>query len=260
MGGATEQRQSSATPHKWIERNGGPDPITPRFTAFLEAKMSGRSLDLDGDKEMRPDYACLGGGLIIEIKSLEGDPSERLSNAIAPAQERDSWPQFFGQWPMEAILKNLPEDERELLRNRLGERFGRAIVTHLKKANAQIENYEKDNRGIFLRLLVLINEDFVEYEPAIVTYIVQKEFRRKTNSGEPRYSKIDAAVFLTERHATNINGQVTFPVSVIHGPGVEENPVALELLRRLISRWACWSAGKEPLERNPITLHHILRP
>lgn len=248
MGVATDQGRSSARPHKWIERNGGPEPITPRFTLFLEAKMSGRSLDLDGDKEMRPDYACLGGALVIEIKSLESDPSERLSNALAPAKESESWPEFFGQWPMEAILKNLPEDERGALRKSLGDRLGRAIVTHMKKANGQIANYEKKNEGIRLRLLVLINEDFIEYDPAIVIYIVQTEFRRQTDSGEPRYSNIDAAVFLTERHATNVNGQVTFPISIIHGPGIEENPVALELLRRLVSRWASSSAGREPLD------------
>lgn len=248
MENATEQGPSSAIPHKWIERNGGPDPITPRFKAFLEEKMSGRSLDSDGDKEKRPDYACLGGALVIEIKSLESDPTERLSNAIAPARERHSWPLFFGQWPMEAILKNLPEAEREALRKDLGDRLGRAIVTHLKKANSQIKNYEKDNKNIFLRLLILINEDFVEYDPEIVTYIIQREFKKETNDGGARYSSIDTAVFLTERHATHIDGQVTFPVSIIHGPGIAENPVALELLRRLVKRWSRRAVGKEPLD------------
>lgn len=248
MADAIDKDQPSRIPEKWIERNGGPNPITPRFTSFLEEKLSGRSLDLDGDNEMRPDYACLGGAVVIEIKSLEGDPSERLSNAIAPAKERETWPQFYGQWPVEAILKNLPQDERDGLRKSLGDRLGRAIVTHLKKANGQIANYEKKNEGVCLRLLVLINEDFVEYDPAIVTYIVQREFRKQTDGDNPRYSNIDAAVFLTERHATNVNGQVTFPVSVIHGPGIEEKPIALELLHRLVSRWARWSAGQDPLD------------
>ncbi|MEI5680834.1 MULTISPECIES: hypothetical protein [unclassified Mesorhizobium] len=198
--------------YRWIERNGGPDPITPRFCAFLQEKMSGRSLDLEGDKEKRPDYECLGGALVIEIKSLEGSPSERLSNAIAPAKKHESWPKFFGHWPIEAILKNLPEEERESLRKSIFDRLARAVVTHFKKANRQIANFVGNRTGVHLRLLVLINEDFAEYDPNTVTYIAQRELSRKGSDGAVRYSDIDAILYLTERHATNLNGRVTFPI------------------------------------------------
>jgi hypothetical protein len=236
------------TPHVWIERIGGPEPVTPRFCTFLERKMAGRSLDLECDKERRPDYECLGGALVIEIKSLKGDPSERLLNAIAPAQERESWPKFFGQWPIEAILKNLPEEEREALRKSIFDRLARAIVTHFKKADRQISNFCGDRTDVHLRVLVLINEDFAEYDPSTISYIAQRELRKKGSEGSIRYSNIDAVLYLTERHATNMNGNVTFPITIIHGSKVADRPIPLELMRRLASRWAKWSAGTDMLE------------
>jgi hypothetical protein len=229
--------KTKKTPRQWIERNGGPEPITPRFESFLETAMSGRSLDLEGDVETRPDYACLGGALVIEIKSLEGDPTERLENAIAPAKERETWPKFLGSWPLDAIVKNLPTDEADALKKSVFDRLGRAIVTHMKKANAQLGAFSHSNEGGHLKLLALINEDFVEYSPSSVTFIVQREFQRRTNEGKPRYPYIDAVLFLTERHATHLQGRVTFPIVQIYGTEIEQKPLALELMKRLVHRW-----------------------
>lgn len=229
--------KAQSGPHQWIERNGGPEPITPRFASFLENVMSGRSLDLEGDVETRPDYACLGGALAIEIKSLEGDPSERLANAIAPAKERETWPNYLGSWPLDAVVKNLPADEADALRKSVFDRLGRAIVTHMKKANTQLGAFSRSSHGVRLKLLVLINEDFAEYDPSSVTFIVQREFHRRTNDGNPRYADIDAVLFLTERHATQIKGRVTFPIVQIYGSDIEGNPIALELMKRLANRW-----------------------
>jgi hypothetical protein len=212
--------------------------------------MSGRSLDLDGDREKRPDYECLGTALVVEIKSLEGDPSERLSNAIAPAQELENWPKYFGRWPVEAIFKNLPEDESDTLRKGLFDRLARAIVTHFKKAESQIANFCASRLDVHLRLFVLINEDFSEYDPSTVTYIAQRELQRKTAEGVLRYANIDAVLYLTERHATNLNGNVTFPITIVHGSCIAERPIALELLRRLTARWARWSAGMDAIEKS----------
>lgn len=208
--------------------------------------MSGRSLDLEGDQERRPDFECLGGALVVEIKSLEGDPSTRLSNVIASAKQSDNWPQFFGKWPVESILKNLPKNERELLQRNLLDRLARAIVTHFKKADSQIANYCANRAAVHLRLLVLINEDFVEYDPSIVTFIAQRELRKKNEKGYSRYSNIDAVLYLTERHATTVNGRVTFPITIIHSSEIAAIP--RELIRRVTSRWAKWSAGMEALD------------
>ncbi len=210
--------------------------------------MSGLSLDLDGDKETRPDYECLGGALVVEIKSLEGDPSERLENVVAPAKERENWPKFFGEWSSQAVLKNLPEDEREALRKRLFDRLARAIVSHIKKANSQLTHFCKGRSGVHLRLLVLINEDFMEYDPNAVGFAVQRELRRTDARGLPKYAGIDAVLYLTERHATQAQGRVTFPILVVHGPTVAQNRVALELIRRIAERWAKWSSGMEALK------------
>lgn len=229
-----------------IERNGGPDPLTPRFIKFLEERMSGISLDMDGDKEKRPDYACLNGAIVVEIKTLETSPSGRLSNVIELWRTKGNWPRFYGKWPVSSVVKKIPAEQGEELNRTVGDRLGRAVVYHLKRAQEQIFNYEKSNSEIRLRLVAMLNEDFPEYDPHIITYIVKKELRRKGEDGNLKYHNIDAVLYLTERHATNVNGQVTFPITVIHGPGIGEAAEAHKLLESLINQWADFSSGCQP--------------
>ena len=180
-----------------IERRGIIEPITPRFTKFLVEALAGQSLDdVQAPSERRADYSCLRGLVAIELKSLEEEASERLSNVMDDLRKREDWPEFYGAWPVNSVLANLDHDA-ETVKQKIVERIGRAIVNHLKKANKQLlahsETYPRKN---VVRLVVLINEDHDIYDPATATSVIEKELTRMDGS-QSRYESIDAVMYCT---------------------------------------------------------------
>lgn len=86
-----------------VERTGNIVALTPRVEKFLVEKLRGRSFDAKGNNTTRPDYLCLSGLLSVEIKTLEGEATERLSNVMTPLKERDDFPAFYGEWPIDSV-------------------------------------------------------------------------------------------------------------------------------------------------------------
>lgn len=223
-----------------IERTGPVEKLTPRVTRFLVEALGGISLDdIQSAERRRIDYACLRGILAIEVKTLEGDPAERTNNFVDGLRERPDFPIFFGSVPMEAAFKNM--EDADALRRTAVDRLGRTIVTHLKKANDQLDRHALDfprrNRA---RIVVLINEDHAEYDPQTVGWIVQREFAREDDRGA-RYPSIDAILYFTERHGQVRDGLIAFPIAAIHGPNIHFDSWKADLLDHVIHRWAAWN-------------------
>ncbi len=223
-----------------IERSGPVGTLTDPVFRFLEEAMGGISLDQDGDKERRPDWSCLRGLLVVEVKTLEGPPKERLDNAIRPETEREDWPRFFGKWPIESVLKHLAD--REKVERRLSDRLGRAIVTHVKKANDQLQSHrEREAQRNAVRLAILVNEDHAEYTPDVVRFVAGRELWRLNEEGLTRNAAIDAIIYLSHRHAADVDGQVTFPITVIEGRNLGNTPWKRGVLDLTIRRWCRWN-------------------
>jgi len=56
---------------------------------FLREAMGGIALDDVQDPSlMRPDYSCLRGLLVVEVKSFEQDASQRMANVTKELEER----------------------------------------------------------------------------------------------------------------------------------------------------------------------------
>ena len=73
-------------------------------------------------------------------------------------------------------------------------------------------------------------------------------FRFKTyagkRGGKPSFSGLDGIVYFTERHATVIEGKVTFPVTLVEGPSVYTSQWKSDVLSIIQHRWGAWSYGK----------------
>lgn len=120
-----------------IERKGNVGKLTPRVERFLTQALGGISLDSTEHAEARKaDYKCLRGLLAIELKSLEEHASERVGNLTEKLQERPDWPEFYGSWPLQSILTNMTEPDD--VKRQLIDRVGRAIKSHMRKANKQL--------------------------------------------------------------------------------------------------------------------------
>lgn len=223
-----------------IERRGKLPPLTPRVEQFLREKLDGVPIDdLVDPADQRADFICLEGSLVVELKTLEGDASERLHNAIAELQQRPDWPIFFGAVPVEAYLKNLGDDA-EPIRRKLLDRVGRSIVRHLHKANRQLASETARVEGKPVRLLLLIIEDHADYDPQIVSYVVMRELQKLVAASSDEIS-IDGVIYLSERHATVEQERVVLPLIAIRGPGAKTSQAKTEIMDRLMDAWAEWN-------------------
>jgi hypothetical protein len=223
-----------------IERTGPVQRLTPKVTRFLMEALRGVSLDeIHSAEQTRIDFSCLSGLLAIEMKSLEGYPGERTNNFVDKLRGRPDFPTFFGAVSLDAVFKNMEGTEQ--LRRAAIDRLGRAIVTHLKKANEQLRrhglDYPRRNR---LNVVVIVNEDHPEYDPESVGWVVMREFNKEDERG-CRYSNIDAVLYLTERHGKPVDELLAFPIAAIHNRSVEEQPWKEALLEYVISAWARWN-------------------
>lgn len=223
-----------------IERRGSIARLTESVFHFLEGELGGISLDESGIKERRPDYTCLRGLLVVEVKTLETDPGERLENVIRPETQREDWPKFYGSWPLSSVLKNLADGED--FQRRLTDRLGRAIRDHIKKANDQLrEHGEREKRRNLTRLMILLNEDHEEYTPDVVRFAAGRELWRTREDGLLRNAHIDAIIYLSHRHAAAIDGQVALPVAVIEGGHLDTTPWKRNVIDLVVRRWCHWN-------------------
>lgn len=223
-----------------IERTGKVLPLTPRLVEFLTNGLGGKNLDDEvSPEERRADYACLGGLLAVELKTLEGDASERMDNLTHDLRKREDFPLFYGEAPMSSVIKNMSDGDA--LHKKTLERIGRSIVTHLKKANDQLAAHAfRFPRKNLVRIMLLVNEDHEIYDPHTVSYIIWHELRRARN-GAPRYGNIDGVIYMSERHATQHENRVAFPVLCIEGVGLLEATWKRAPLKRFMSGWADWN-------------------
>src|SRR5258705_259719 len=69
-----------------VERKGGPPDLQAAFTKFVRTSLLGRVLDDEFASEATegkfPDFECLSGLLLMEMKHLEADQHDRLNEVI----------------------------------------------------------------------------------------------------------------------------------------------------------------------------------
>lgn len=223
-----------------VERSGHVRKLTPIVERFLVKALRGVSLDdPESSEDRRVDFSCLGGLISIEIKSLEDDASERMSNLTDELRERDDWPVFLGSAPVQSFIKHLEDSEK--VERKVFDRIGRAIKNHIHKANKQLEAHSASHpRTNTVRLVFLINEDHEIYNPHTVAFIVQRLLLRE-EKGALLYPNIDAVIFKSERHVTALGHQIAFPIVSIEGQPIENAIWKRDVIDLILKRWGKWN-------------------
>jgi hypothetical protein len=134
--------------------------------------------------ERRADYFLDARSTIIELKSLERDPHEKIDKVLDPIRDRDDFPQFFGEAELSKVLGKLTDGD--LLKGQILNRITRSIEDAFRSAKKQIASTRlvfecPDAAGI----LVLLNEDIEILSPAVV--------------GEKCHSLLESATELNQR-------------------------------------------------------------
>ena len=224
-----------------IERTGSVAKITPRVERFLSEALAGQRLDdVQSPNQRRADFSCLRGLLVVELKTLEEDASERMEHLTDELRERPDWPAFLASAPMQSFIRHLKDPDD--VKRRVVERLGRAIKNHIAKANKQLAAHEIEfPRRAAAKVVVLVNEDHEIYDPKMVGYIVHHLLTRRNEDGNILYPNVDAVFFFTERHATRVEGLIAFPMLVIEGQPIQDALWKREVLDHFSRTWGSWS-------------------
>jgi hypothetical protein len=243
-----------------VERRGAVEPLTPRLVRYLVEALGGKSLDeLVHPEERKADYVCLNGLLAVELKTLEDDGSVRMGNLNEDLRQREDFPFFYGAVPFDAIVENM--DEPEKIRKKALERIGRPIKDSLSQANDQLAAHRlKFPRKNLVRMMLIANEDHALFDPQTMAHVLQPTLLRLVD-GAPRYPDIDVIVYMSERHATAVNGQIALPILVVEGHAFGKAPWKSLVVDHFLQRWSEWQAhplySVEGVATKFTTIEHI---
>lgn len=197
---------------------------------------------------LKADFTCLRGLVVVELKCLVDDGKDRLANLQREMESREDWPRFYGNVPIQSVIKNLSDPEKSNIK--VAERAGRTIVRHLEKANDQLKSHTSSYpRKNLVRLVFLVNEDNDLYSPLFAGSIIQDRLVHPPHEGAD-LGQIDAVVYLTERHLGMKNNEIALPMVCVEGRAVHSQPWKVEVINWIQVRWAEW---------NKAHLRHVTR-
>jgi hypothetical protein len=216
--------------------------LESRFLQFLAKLQNAESLDdlLSGPQfngQRRADYLLFNRRVILELKSLEVDPSHKVETEIAKHRERDDFPLMYGMVNLQSMLKHLPDGKE--INAKIFYKTTRSIEDAVRSAEEQIESTAKllklpNAAG----LLVLLNQNLNVFTPEVVAHRVATLIRRKNQDGTPRSPIAFAWLILESHELTKGPAEHNIPMLAIEGPQSREMPWFKDLLTYLEVAWS----------------------
>lgn len=93
-------------------------------------------MPVGSEKSRRADYFLDRRRVIVELKSLETDPSDKIDVALEKRREDDDFPLFYGEADLMAVLGKLHDGEQ--LKERIALRITRSVEDAFRSAKRQI--------------------------------------------------------------------------------------------------------------------------
>lgn len=213
---------------------------------FLEADASTESLDgtafaqVNGS-DTKADYLLGNRGLVAELKTLNGDPHDRMELRLKERFAKPDAPIVFGTLGVSKVVEGLYD--RDALSKTLVDVAGRAIRRHMQKANGQIAaiktRLDLPNAG---GLLILMNDAEPMIDASAIVYAIKSAFDT-VEGGYPHITNVWASV---ESH------RVRMPAARAGYPQIHvfrslERQAELDFMGRMLGAWG--HANDSCLER-----------
>lgn len=243
--------------------------IEERFKRFLSAFPGAESIDATALPEhgRKADYLLAERRVILELKTLTVDTSHKVDTEMARHRDRREFPLFFGQAPMDKILRHLPDGEA--VKRRIYFAITRSVEGAVRSAEEQIA-HTRSALGLpdALGLLVMLNESIDVLDPNVVAYRVAQVMRR-TRTGKKDYPTIHFACMLFESHVMSGPDSRTVGLPCV---GIRSKQLAGyewfdAIYSELIDGWARFNGGRSASRTSPpepntgwFSSRHVLDP
>lgn len=229
-----------------LERRGGPPDLQLAFQRLI-AQIGGHAYDDNRNEEAAegefPDFSCFNDILLIEMKHLETDQSERINDVLDQMISPDDRQVFFGSREIHfitAAAANGTEIEAAIT-----SKLNRSIETILRKANSQFRSYRSRHpRKNSVCLCVILNSTLPEHSPEIVARAIHGKLK-PNGRGEQRFSSIDCILYISEKHFSVLPEKgAAFAVIVYECLGAVNNPWKIQFIDRIVDSWSSARTGR----------------
>lgn len=232
-----------------FERRGGSPDLPAAFTAYVTGPLRGRALDDQFNSESAdgefPDFGVFRDLVLIEMKHLESDQQERIQAVLEEKILPNEKPIFYGQRTT-AINRGTFSNADEII-GAIITKLNRSLEGVLSKANRQFRSYRgRHPRKNEMNVCVVLNSAHSDYTPEIVVHAVHSKMKHR-NEGRQRFESIDAVLYLSEKHFTQLpDGRAAHPIAIYEGSGVLVNGWKRPILDRIIEGWSLFRTGGPP--------------
>lgn len=201
--------------------------LETRFLKFITGLEGAEDIDslASEQQSQKADVFLSQRRIICEVKNLKTEVTPKIESFVAPLQERQEYPLFYGEMPLSTLLKKFPEKQK--LKEKVYKIATDSTEDHIEKANRQIRETKKtfllpDSVG----LLVLLNDLIEELTPQILVDKIFRTLQRRLKSGRPLES-IDCIWVISETHIVPVSDDTTGPLSIIVATGKEPHKESL---------------------------------
>jgi hypothetical protein len=208
-----------------IERHGGPPDLQAAFTKCVLTELKGRVLDDDRNVEAAlgrfPDFTCFRDLVLIEMKHLQTNQSDRINEVFDKTVDPADKPIFYGTRDGQHIINQANNGDQ--VKAALVSKLSRTVETHLSKANSQFADYRSRLR---------------EFTPDLVLHAVQGKMRGLSGD-TPRFADIDGVLYISEKHyAVQPDGRIAFPVGIFEAASATAHPWKVNLIEVVAEAWS----------------------
>jgi hypothetical protein len=178
--------------------------IEERFNEFVRTLKSAEIVDeMELTPEQmnakKPDFFFNERQLIGEMKTVAKDMMPKVEAILEKHRNRPEYPVFYSEWEVSKILSHLPDGEE--INSEIFHVITSAIEDGVEKANRQIRTAKtvfalNESEGI----LIVLNDSIDVMSPDIVAHKIAALFKKRTQSGEPRYPHVSRAWVISDIH------------------------------------------------------------
>lgn len=216
-----------------------------RFREFLGVLPGAESLDdpnvlVRSALIKRADYLLFQRSMIAEVKQLETDPAFKVEAVLERYKLQPSYPLFFGQRTLTAVLAHMPAELQEEIRQEVFESITRSIANGCEAANRQI----RETRAFFglpqaSGVLFLLNDDISILSPDVLAARVEQQMHKHAADGTDRFPEIAFTCVCTWAHfVRSSDGTPSHPILVVEGPAAKAHASASNQLDYIFHAWS----------------------
>ena len=218
-------------------------PLEQRIISFLESEPSSESLDsptfanINGSQS-KADYLLGGSCIVAELKTIDGDPTDRITRRLKERFAQPGAPLVYGTVGFSRVIEALPD--KSMFSKIVADVMTRAVRRHLQKANQQIGAI-KARLGLPHAggLVILMNDS----EPMIDAGMIGYSLKAALETVPEAYPHITNVWASIESHRVRMpGGRVGYPQ--IHLYKSFERQAELQYIAQMLPAWARVNGSK----------------